>query len=121
MGQQLLTDFTAWSGQGFAQAAATFFGLWAKLAEGAGSFIYILLLLTSGTPGDKKWIALIWSAVILVIMYSLAISQYGCKTFVPVADKTRTLGDTNKTWWHYPLLTQTNGQHCSTSVIGPQN
>ena len=65
MGQQLLTDFTAWSGQGFAQAAATFFGLWAKLAEGAGSFIYILLLLTSGTPGDKKWIALIWSAVIL--------------------------------------------------------
>ena len=24
-------------------------------------------------------------------------------------------------WWHCPLLTQTNGQHCSESVIGPQN
>ena len=91
------------------------------IANGPEIINCVLLLLTSGTPGDKMWLALVWSAVILLIMYSLAISKYGRKTFVLVADKTRTLEEANKTWWHYPLLTQSNGQHCSKNVIGPQN
>ncbi len=107
----LLTLATTW--------IAIFFGLWAKSAEGAGSFSYILLLLifispsfvptnsmtpvlrgfaenqpftpiietmrsllTAGTPGNKVWLALVWSAGILVIMYALAIWQYKRKTFV---------------------------------------
>jgi ABC-2 type transport system permease protein len=107
----LLTLATTWM--------AIFFGLWAKSAEGAGSFSYILLLLifispsfvptksmtpvlrgfaenqpftpiietmrsllTAGTPGNKAWLALVWSAGILVIMYALAIWQYKRKTFV---------------------------------------
>ncbi|NNN02303.1 MAG: ABC transporter permease [Acidimicrobiaceae bacterium] len=107
----LLTLATTWM--------AIFFGLWAKSAEGAGSFSYILLLLifispsfvptnsmtpvlrgfaenqpftpiietmrsllTAGTPGNKVWLALVWSAGILVIMYALAIWQYKRKTFV---------------------------------------
>jgi ABC-2 type transport system permease protein len=98
---------------------AIFFGLWAKSAEGAGSFSYILLLLifispsfvptssmtpvlrgfaenqpftpiietmrsllTTGTTGNKAWLALVWSAGILVVMYALAIWQYKRKTFV---------------------------------------
>jgi ABC-2 type transport system permease protein len=98
---------------------AIFFGLWAKSAEGAGSFSYILMLLifispsfvltasmtpllrgfaenqpftpiietmrsllTTGTPGNRAWLALVWSAGILVIMYALAIWQYKRKTFV---------------------------------------
>ena len=91
------------------------------IANRPGIVNCVLLLLTSGAPGDKMWLVLILSAVILVIIYSLAIWQYGRKTFVLVADKTKTLGDTNKTWWHYPLLTQTNGQHCSKSFIRLQN
>lgn len=39
-------------------------------------------LLTTGTPGNKVWLALVWSAGILVIMYALAIRQYKRKTFV---------------------------------------
>ena len=39
-------------------------------------------LLTSGTPGNKAWLALLWSVGILVIMYALAIWQYRQKTFV---------------------------------------
>jgi ABC-2 type transport system permease protein len=39
-------------------------------------------LLTTGTPGNKVWPALVWSAGILVIMYALAIWQYKRKTFV---------------------------------------
>ncbi len=107
----LLTLATTWM--------AIFFGLWAKSAEGAGSFSYILLLLIfvspsfvptgsmtpvlrrfaenqpftpiietmrslliTGTPGNKVWLALVWSAGILVIMYALAIRQYKRKTFV---------------------------------------
>ncbi len=107
----LLTLATTWM--------AIFFGLWAKSAEGAGSFSYILLLLifispsfvptnsmtpvlrgfaenqpftpiietmrsllTAGTPGNKVWLALVWSVGILVIMYALAIWQYKRKTFV---------------------------------------
>lgn len=107
----LLTLATTWM--------AIFFGLWAKSAEGAGSFSYILLLLifispsfvptssmtpvlrrfaenqpftpiietmrsllTTGTSGNKVWLALVWSAGILVIMYTLAIRQYKRKTFV---------------------------------------
>jgi ABC-2 type transport system permease protein len=107
----LLTLATTWM--------AIFFGLWAKSAEGAGSFSYILLLLifispsfvptssmtpvlrgfaenqpftpiietmrsllTTGAPGNKIWLALIWSAGILVVMYALAIWQYKRKTFV---------------------------------------
>lgn len=107
----LLTLATTWM--------AMFFGLWAKSAEGAGSFSYILLLLifispsfvltssmtpvlrrfaenqpftpiietmrsilTSGTPGNKVWLALVWSAGILVITYGLAIWQYKRRTFV---------------------------------------
>jgi ABC-2 type transport system permease protein len=98
---------------------AIFFGLWAKSAEGAGSFSYILMLLifispsfvptssmtpllrgfadnqpftpivetmrsllTTGTPGNKVWLALVWSVGLLVIMYALAIWQYKRKTFV---------------------------------------
>jgi ABC-2 type transport system permease protein len=98
---------------------AIFFGLWAKSAEGAGSFSYILMflifispsfvpttsmtpllrgfadnqpftpiietmrsLLTTGTPGNKVWLALVWSLGILVIMFALAIWQYKRKTFV---------------------------------------
>jgi len=107
----LLTLATTWM--------AIFFGLWAKSAEGAGSFSYILLLLifispsfvptssmtpvlrgfaenqpftpiietmrsllTTGTTGNKAWLALVWSAGILVVMYALAIWQYKRKTFV---------------------------------------
>lgn len=107
----LLTLATTWM--------AIFFGLWAKSAEGAGSFSYILLLLifispsfvptssmtpvlrgfaanqpftpiiatmrsllTYGTPGNKVWLALVWSVGILVIMYTLAIWQYQRKTFI---------------------------------------
>jgi ABC-2 type transport system permease protein len=107
----LLTLATTWM--------AIFFGLWAKSAEGAGSFSYILLvlifispsfvptssmtpvlrgfaenqpftpiietmrsLLTTGTPGNKVWLALVWSIGILVLMYALAIWQYKRKTFV---------------------------------------
>ena len=107
----LLTLATTWM--------AIFFGLWAKSAEGAGSFSYILLLLifispsfvptssmtpvlrsfaenqpftpiietmrsllTTGTPGNEVWLALIWSAGILVLMHALAIWQYKRKTFV---------------------------------------
>jgi ABC-2 type transport system permease protein len=107
----LLTLATTWM--------AIFFGLWAKSAEGAGSFSYILLLLifispsfvptssmtpvlrgfaenqpftpiietmrsllTTGTTGNKSWLALVWSAGILVVMYALAIRQYKRKTFV---------------------------------------
>ena len=107
----LLTLATTWM--------AIFFGLWAKSAEGAGSFSYILLLLifispsfvptssmtpvlrgfaanqpftpiiatmrsllTYGTPGNKVWLALVWSVGILVIMYTLAIWQYQRKIFV---------------------------------------
>ena len=32
-------------------------------------------LLTTGTPGNKVWLALVWSAGILVIMYALAIGS----------------------------------------------
>jgi ABC-2 type transport system permease protein len=39
-------------------------------------------LLTTGTPGNKVWLALVWSVGILVIMYALAIWQYNRKTFV---------------------------------------
>ncbi len=97
---------------------AIFFGLWAKSAEGAGSFSYILMLLifispsfvptgsmtpvlrgfaenqpftpiietmrsllTSGTPGNKVWLALAWCGVILVVMYVLAIWQYKRRTY----------------------------------------
>ncbi len=37
-------------------------------------------LLTTGTVGNKGWLALIWCLGILVVMYSLAIWQYGRKT-----------------------------------------
>jgi ABC-2 type transport system permease protein len=37
-------------------------------------------LLTTGTPGDKAWLALAWCVGILVIMYALAIWQYKRKT-----------------------------------------
>ena len=107
----ILTLATTW--------VAIFFGLWAKSAEGAGSFSYILLLLifispsfvptnsmtpvlrgfaanqpftpiietmrsllTSGTPGNKVWLALVWCVGVLVTMYPLAIWQYRRKTFV---------------------------------------
>jgi ABC-2 type transport system permease protein len=39
-------------------------------------------LLTTGTPGNRAWLALVWSAGILVIMYALAIWQYKRKTIV---------------------------------------
>ena len=39
-------------------------------------------LLTTGMPGNKAWLALVWSAGILVIMYALAIWQYKRKTIV---------------------------------------
>jgi ABC-2 type transport system permease protein len=39
-------------------------------------------LLTTGTPGNKVWLALVWSLGILVIMFALAIWQYKRKTFV---------------------------------------
>jgi ABC-2 type transport system permease protein len=39
-------------------------------------------LLITGTPGNKVWLALVWSVGILVIMYGLAIWQYNRKTFV---------------------------------------
>ena len=98
---------------------AIFFGLWAKSAEGAGSFSYILMLLifispsfvpttsmtpllrgfaenqpfspiietmrsllTYGVPGNKAWLALVWSAGILVVMYVLSIRQYKRQSFV---------------------------------------
>jgi len=33
-------------------------------------------LLTSGTPGDKAWIAFAWCAAILVVMYALSVWTY---------------------------------------------
>lgn len=39
-------------------------------------------LLTAGTPGNRVWLALAWSAGILVVMYALAIWQYKRRTFV---------------------------------------
>lgn len=39
-------------------------------------------LLTTGTTGDKVWIALAWCAGILVVMYALSIWQYKRKTIV---------------------------------------
>ncbi len=98
---------------------AIFFGLWARSAEGAGSFSYILMLLifispsfvpttsmtpllrgfadnqpftpivetmrsllTAGTVGPHAWLAALWSAGILVVMYVLAIWQFRRVTFV---------------------------------------
>lgn len=37
-------------------------------------------LLTNGTPGDKIWLALVWSAGILVVMYVLSVLAYKRKT-----------------------------------------
>jgi len=37
-------------------------------------------LLTNGTPGDKAWLALAWSAGILVVMYALSLWAYKKKT-----------------------------------------
>lgn len=37
-------------------------------------------LLTTGTPGDKAWLALAWCSGILALMYALAIWQYKKKT-----------------------------------------
>jgi ABC-2 type transport system permease protein len=37
-------------------------------------------LLTNGTPGDKIWLALAWSAGILAVMYVLSILAYKRKT-----------------------------------------
>lgn len=39
-------------------------------------------LLTTGTAGDKAWLALAWCAGILVVMYALSIWQYKKKTTV---------------------------------------
>lgn len=39
-------------------------------------------LLTTGTAGDKVWLALAWCIGILVVMYALAIRQYKRKTIV---------------------------------------
>lgn len=39
-------------------------------------------LLTTGTAGDKVWLALAWCIGILVVMYALAIRQYKKKTIV---------------------------------------
>jgi ABC-2 type transport system permease protein len=39
-------------------------------------------LLTTGTAGDKLWIALAWCTGILVTMYALSIRQYKRKTTV---------------------------------------
>lgn len=98
---------------------AIFFGLWARSAEGAGSFSYILMLLifispsfvpttsmtpllrgfadnqpftpivetmrsllTTGAVGPHAWLAALWSAGILVVMYVLAIWQFRRVTFV---------------------------------------
>jgi ABC-2 type transport system permease protein len=37
-------------------------------------------LLTTGTAGDKAWLALVWCVSILVVMYGLSIWQYKKKT-----------------------------------------
>jgi len=39
-------------------------------------------LLTTGTAGNKVWLALVWCVGILVVMYALAIRQYKRKTIV---------------------------------------
>jgi ABC-2 type transport system permease protein len=39
-------------------------------------------LLTDGTPGDKVWLALAWSAGILILMYVLSIRAYNSKSLV---------------------------------------
>lgn len=39
-------------------------------------------LLTTGTAGDRVWLALVWCVGILVVMYGLAIRQYKKKTIV---------------------------------------
>jgi ABC-2 type transport system permease protein len=39
-------------------------------------------LLTTGTAGDKVWLALGWCAGILVVLYALSIWQYKKKTTV---------------------------------------
>jgi ABC-2 type transport system permease protein len=39
-------------------------------------------LLTTGTPGDKVWLALAWCAGILIIMYALSLREYKRKAMV---------------------------------------